>query len=365
MRNEQRQPTRKARGDTAMDGHRLSLPQGNNPGAQAARPRHIWKVGQRAAQAALAFLLLVGGFLSLFPLGRALTRSALLLPALLSDSVPAPWWCPATPCASSASRSPRPFGPVFLGHLRASNATRRRSPAGARPSLTCRAPAITARSGKLMNLSQSLAREGVVVVTVGTPELFNYQVSAQDGKAVVQAFKFIEHWPGVNPQHIGIMAFSVGDLLACMAGRLRPAHPGPGGVPGLPGRLCGCDQPAQHCGQALPGRRWPDATVAAWISTRPLCAVPHREQPVHARGSEALTDCLSAHREPGVPTTARGNTAQLSPDATASYHLLEGDEPGSFDRNFAALSPPLKALLTQALAAVGPRPDPRADPPAA
>ena len=73
-----------------MDGHQPSLPQGSNPGAQAAKAPRSWKLGQRAAQAALVFLLCVGGFLSLFPWGRAVTRSALLLPALLSASAPAP-----------------------------------------------------------------------------------------------------------------------------------------------------------------------------------------------------------------------------------------------------------------------------------
>src|SRR5205085_12325031 len=62
----------------------------------------------------------------------------------------------------------------------------------------------------------SFAREGVVVVNVGTPTLFNYQVSARDGEAVVQAFELMERWPGVDPQHIGILAFTVGDLLACV-----------------------------------------------------------------------------------------------------------------------------------------------------
>ncbi len=31
---------------------------------------------------------------------------------------------------------------------------------------------------------------------------------------MVQTFKFLEHWPDVDPQRIGIFAFSVGDLLA-------------------------------------------------------------------------------------------------------------------------------------------------------
>ncbi len=46
------------------------------------------------------------------------------------------------------------------------------------------------------------------------------------------------------------------------------------------------------------------------------------------------------------PLTAQ-QQAQLSPGTAALYHLLEGDEPGSVDRNLSALSPQMKALLIQ------------------
>src|SRR5205085_4576679 len=48
----------------------------------------------------------------------------------------------------------------------------------------------------------------------------------------------------------------------------------------------------------------------------------------------------------GPPLTTQ-QQAQLTPGAAAFYHLLEGDEPGSVDRNLAALSPQIKALLIQ------------------
>ncbi|MFL5704877.1 MAG: hypothetical protein ACJ8AG_18880, partial [Ktedonobacteraceae bacterium] len=87
---ELRQPVREARGDTAMDGHQPSTRQGIDPGSPQARPQRTSKLGQRAAQAALAFLLGAGCFLSLFPWGRAFTRSTFLLPALISASEPTP-----------------------------------------------------------------------------------------------------------------------------------------------------------------------------------------------------------------------------------------------------------------------------------
>src|SRR5258708_26405494 len=92
-----RQPVREARGDTAMDDKQPSTRQKIDPGSAKARPRRTLKLGQRAAQAALAFLLCAGGFLSLFPRGRAITRSILLLPALITASEPAPPVLPRDP----------------------------------------------------------------------------------------------------------------------------------------------------------------------------------------------------------------------------------------------------------------------------
>ncbi len=326
-----------------MDGHQLSLPQGNNPGAQAARPRRTWKVGQRAAQAALAFLLLVGGFLSLFPLGRALTRSALLLPALLSDSVPAPLVVSGDPVRFERLTLSSTIGPVFLDIY---------EPATPPPPIPGGREAIIDVPGagdnravpQLVNLSQSLAREGVVVVTVGTPELFNYQVSAQDGEAVVQAFKFIEHWPGVNPQRIGIMAFSVGDLLACVGAadpRIRDQVAflaflgGYVDVTSLLGTVARRSQDVN--GQTQP---WQPISTDLYVLSRTVSSLFTPADQKLLQIAFPLTANLA-------PPLSAQQQAQLSPDATAYYHLLEGDEPGSFDRNFAALSPPLKALLTQ------------------
>src|SRR5579885_3815219 len=76
-----------------MDRNQLSTKQENDAGAsakQGTKTRRNWTPGRVAAGIILIILLCTGGFLSLFPLGRAFTRIALLLPALLSDSAPAP-----------------------------------------------------------------------------------------------------------------------------------------------------------------------------------------------------------------------------------------------------------------------------------
>src|SRR3954470_13345492 len=97
-----------------MDGNQLPIQKGIDQGSLANRPRLTLKLGQRAAQVALAFLLGTGCFLSLFPLGRALTRSTFLLPALLSASEPAPLVLAGDPVRFRRITISSAHGPVFL-----------------------------------------------------------------------------------------------------------------------------------------------------------------------------------------------------------------------------------------------------------
>ena len=325
-----------------MDGHQTSLPQGKKPGALADRPERTWKLGQRAAQAALAFLLCLGAFLSLVPWGRALTRSALLLPALLSASEPAPLALAGDPVRFKRLTISSSIGPVFLDIY---------EPATPPPPIPGGREAIIDVPGagdnrpvpQLVNLSQSLAREGVVVVTVGTPTLFDYQVSARDGEAVVQAFELLEHWPGVDPQRIGIISFSVGDLLACVGAadpriRDRVAFLAfLGGYVNVTSLLRTLGRRAQDVdGQTKP---WQPISTDLYVLARTVSSLLSlTDQQLLQQAFPLTTRAL--------PLTAQ-QQAQLSPVATAYYHLLEGDEPGSVDGNLAALSPPLKVLLNQ------------------
>ena len=192
-----------------------SLPQEIDRGSQQpARKRRSWKIGQRIAQAVLVILLCAGVFLSLFPLGRAFTRSALLLPALLTASEPPPLAVAGDPVRfTRLTLFPNTSLPVDLDIYEP--ATPPPPIPGGRAVILDVPGAGDQRSlPQLVNLSQSLAREGIIDVNVGTPQLFDWRVSAQEGQILVEAFKFMEHWPGVNPQHIGIIAFCVGSLLA-------------------------------------------------------------------------------------------------------------------------------------------------------
>jgi dienelactone hydrolase len=196
---------------------------------------------------------------------------------------------------------------------------------------------------QLINLSQSIAHEGIVVVNVGTPPLFQYQVSARDGEAVVQAFELMEHWPGVDPHRIGIIAYSVGDELASI----------------------GAADPRIRDNVAFLGMLggYFDVTSLLRIMGRRAQDVDGQTQPWHPISTDlyTLASTVSSLLSPTenkllqkafplnniAPPLTVQQQAQLSPDTAAFYHLLEGDEPGSVDRNLSALSPQMKALLLQ------------------
>jgi len=326
-----------------MDGHQLALPKEIDPGALAARPQRTWKLGQRVAQATLALLLCLGCFLSLFPWGRALTRSALLLPALLIASAPAPLVLTGDPVHFRRLTLSSASGPVFLDIY---------EPATPPPPIPGGREAIIDVPGagdnravpQLVNLSQSLAREGVVVVNVGTPALFDYRVSARDGEAVVQAFEFLQHWPGVDRQRIGILAFSVGDLMACVGAgdphiRDRVAFLAfLGGYVDVTSLLGTVGRRAQDvAGQTQP---WQPIPTDLYVLARTVSSLLSSSDQQLLRKAFPLAATLA-------PPLSAQQQAQLSPDAAAYYHLLEGNEPGRVNRNLAALSPPMKALLTQ------------------
>jgi hypothetical protein len=325
-----------------MDDQHPSTKQGIDPGSPGAKPRRTLKLGQRAAQAALAFLLCAGCFLSLFPWGRAWARSIFLLSAVISASEPAPLVLAGDSVRFRRITLSSAIGPVFLDIY---------EPATPPPLIPGGREAIIVVVGagdnravpQLINLLQAFAHEGIVVVNVGTPTLFNYQVSARDGEAVVRAFQLMEHWPGVDPHHIGIITFSVGDELACVAA----ADPRIRDHVAFLGMLGG----------------YFDVTSLIRIMGRRAQEVNGQTQPWHPISTDlyTLSSTVSSLLSPTekklmqkafplnniAPPLTMQQQAQLSPGTAAFYHLLEGDEPGSVDRNLSALSPQMKALLVQ------------------
>ena len=325
-----------------MDNKQLSTQQGNDPGSPAARPRRTSKLGQRAAQVALALLLGAGCFLSLFPWGRALTRSTLLLPALISVSEPAPLVLAGDPVRFKRMTISSPIGPVFLD-LYEPTTPPPPIPGGREAVITIVGAGDNRDVPQFINLARSFAQAGIVVLNVGTPTLFKYKVSAQDGEAVVQAFEFLEHLPGVDPHRIGIIPFSVGDLLAC-AGAADPRIRDRVAFIGSLGGYFDVNTLIRVVGmraQVVNGQTqsWqPISTTLYTLATTVSSLFTPTENKLFQKAFPFATI---------APPLSVQQLAQLSPPVAAFYHLLEGDEPVYVDRNLAALSPQFKALLAQ------------------
>ncbi|HLI71489.1 MAG TPA: hypothetical protein VKV19_17170 [Ktedonobacteraceae bacterium] len=306
---------------------------------QAKRRR---RPGRGAARVILALLFCLGCFLSLFPAGRAFTRSALLLPALLSASEPAPLVTAGDPVSFTRMTVSSSIGPVFLDIYQPSTPAPP-VPGGREAIVDVPGAGDNRAVPQLVNLSEALAHEGIVVVNVGTPAIFNYQLEARDGEAVVRAFQLMQHWPGVNPNHIGIIAFSVGGLLADMGAANPLIRTHVAFVASL-GSYVDATSLLRVLGarsQVINGQKQP------WQPIPPVSyTLVHTVSSLLSPSERALLQKAFPLNNPGPRLTAQ-QQAQLSPSAAAFYHLLEGDQPAQVARNLAALSPQMKALLVQ------------------
>jgi acetyl esterase/lipase len=325
-----------------MDSTQPSTKQGSAASSPGVRPQRNWRLGQRAAQITLVCLLGAGCFLSLFPLGRAITRSTFALPALISASAPAPLVLAGDSVRFRRLTISSANGPVFLDIYEPTTPPPP-IPGGREAIIDVVGVGDNRNVAQLVNLSQSLAREGIVVVNVGTPTLFQYEVSARDGEAVVQAFELLEHWPGVNPRHIGIFAFSAGITLAS-AGAADPRISNRVAFLTILGGYFDVTSLLESIGthtQDVNGhiQPWQPQSTPLYVLARTVSGL------LTPTDNQLLQNAFPLSKI-GPPLTTQ-QQARLSPDAAAVYHLLAGDEPGDVSRNLAALSPQMKALLTQ------------------
>lgn len=304
--------------------------------------QHTLKMGRRAAQAVLVLLLGAGCFLSLLPWGRAFTRSAFLLPALISASEPVPLVIAGDPVRFRRITISSTNGPVFLD-MYEPDTPPPPIPGGREAIIDAVGVGDNRNVPQLVNLSRSFAREGIVVVNIGTPTLFQYKVSPRDGEAVVQAFELLERWPGVDPQRIGIIAYSAGVTPAC----LGAADPRIRDRVAFLAIFGGYFDATSMLGTFGRRAQFIDGHMQPWQpDSTPLYALISTVSSLLSPTDNTLLRKAFPVDKIGPPLTAQ-QQAQLSPDAAAFYHLLEGDEPGNVDRNFNALSPQMKALLIQ------------------
>jgi dienelactone hydrolase len=325
--------------ESELPGEREQLQTNNKNGGQAKFKRNL-RLRNILARALLVLLFTLGFFLSVLPWGRATIRTLFLLPEVLSASQPGLLTLAEEPIQHTQTTVPSLNGTVFLDVYAPT-----KSPPpipGAREGLVVIPGAGDERAEpQLINFSQALARAGLVVMDMTTPTLLNWDLSAHDSDAVVQAFKTLARWPGVGANRIGIVGFSAGDALACFAAadpRIRDQV----AFIVLFGGYFNATTLLHDVGRralTVDGRveSWQPQYVPIQVLAN---VIAHRLPPSEG---PRLVKALAPGGKPLPPE----DLAQLSPDTVASYHLLAGEAPDQVDAHIAALSPAIHSLLDE------------------
>ena len=303
-------------------------------------PRRVrWsRWGSHVSRGILALLFVIGAFLSLTPQGRAVTRAALLLPAFITASQPAPLLLMGEPIRHTQRTIASPAGPVYLD-IYAPTTPPPVMPGAREGLLVIPGVGDERQVPQLINFSESLARSGLVVMDMTTDTLISNTLAPGDSDAVVQAYGALAHWPGVTTGRVGIIGFSVGDALACLAAadpRIRQSVAfvtSFGGFFDAETLLLDVGRRAQQVGGHL--QSWTPNPLTLQVLANTIAETLPPDQ------ASLLTNAFALG---GAPLTPQ-QMAVLSPPAAAAYHVLLGDEPEQTTANVAALSPQMRALL--------------------
>src|SRR5258708_8330386 len=308
--------------------------------AATTKPRKLaW--GNRIARVLLALIAALGLFLSMTPWGRADVRGAMLLPGLVAARQLGPIVASGEPIRHISLTVPSQGGTVDLDVWEPTTAP---PPIpGAREGVLI-IPGVgdNRTTAQLINLTESLARAGLVAMTMTTPALIAYRLSPVDSDAVVQSLLKLRHWPGVGATRIGILGFSAGDSLASLAAadpRIRQQLAFLtffGGFYNARDLLGDVGRRAQLV-NGQPQAWTPDPVTLGVLANTIAGTLLTRE----GAGLSAAFDFH--HPKPLTPQ----QVAQLSPPAAAAYHLLAGDQRDQVESNLDALSPAMQQLLHQ------------------
>ena len=303
------------------------------------RPRHrVRRWPRRAARLLLLFLCITSFVASLLPWGRAITDTTLIIPALLSASEPPPLILSGDPIRHTQMTVTSSSGPVYLDLY---------APTTSVPPLSGTRRGILLIPGvgdnrtvpQLVNLAQSLAHMGIVSMAMTTQTLINYDISARDTDAVVQAFKALARVPGVGQHRIGMIAFSGATPLACFAAadpRIKDEVAYLvlfGGYYNAKSLLYTFGRRTMNLdGQEVP---WQPAPVPVEVMTNIITKyLPSSDQTL-------IQNALVS----GGTALTPAEIAQLSPAGRAVYALLTGSEPDKVNQNIATLPTTAQAEL--------------------
>jgi hypothetical protein len=286
-------------------------------------------------------LAVAGLFFSLVPWGRVGLRTVMLLPGLVAARQLAPIVASGEPIRHVALTIPSQAGPVYLDVWEPTT-----SPPpipGARQGVLIIAGVGDNRTNpELINLTESMARAGLLVMTMITDTLINYVLAPADADATVQAFKTLLHWPGVGATRVGILGFSAGNAPASLAAADPRIRHQIAFLTFFGGFYNARDLIADVGRRGLLVNGQPEA----WLPDRvPLSVLANTiAGALPASEGSALRSAFDLHHP--TPLT-NDQVARLSPPAAAAYHILAGDQRDQVQRNLDALSPAMRQLLQQ------------------
>jgi dienelactone hydrolase len=304
--------------------------------ARMSRTRQRTRLAARVLLALLALLCLA---LALSPLGRATTRAAFLLPALITGEEPGAFYTLGEPISHTSQVISSQDGPVYLDIY---------APTSPAPLIPGDREGIVVIPGvgdnrevpQLVNLMQSLARSGVVAVALTTNTLIDYDLAPTTIDAVVAATQYTQRLPDVEANHVGLVGFSAGGSLACLAAADPRIRDSLAFVTSFGGYFNAKTLLTDIGRRALTA----DGNVTPWpVDGVPVQTLANVIGDALPSGDAALL--RAGFNESGIALSP-DEVRQLSPSGQAAYHLLAGDEPEQVAANLAALPPSLQTLLT-------------------
>ena len=339
--------TADTRGDEAKT-YQTRLVVASSRALVAARPtrKERWRRLRRRAmwttRVALAVLTLLAAFLSLTPAGRAASRAALLFEPVVAASQPPALRVVGEPIRHTTETFATAYDTVYLD-IYAPTSPTPVIPHAREGVIIIAGVGDNRQAPQLINLSEALARSGIVVMDMTTDILFNFTVSPLDTEAAVQTYLRLARWPGVDARRIGFLGLSAGGALSCFAAvdpRIRDSV----AFLVLFGSYYNATDMLRDFGRRallVNGHYQPwqpisnPFDVPAYVLAQAIAATLPSDQ------GNILLNAFG----PNASAPSASDLAALTPSALAAYHLLAGDQSNRVDANIAALSPAMHAQL--------------------
>ena len=307
---------------------------------RAGGKRRGWRrAGVAAARGALTLIFVVSLLLAVTPTGRSAVRAALLLPALITATEPAPLLLAGDPIHHLSQVIPSRDGSVYLDIY---------APTTPAPAFPGSREGLLLISGvgdnrgvpQFVNLAQSLARSGVVAMTMTTDTLMSYTLNPATIDAVVEATLALRRFPGVDGHHVGIVGLSAGGSLGVLGAADPRIRDTLAFVLSFGGYYDATSMLRDIGQRALTA----DGKLTPWSPDPvPIQALANTIAQTLSDGDRQLL--ISGFNTLNGLELSPADQARLSPAGRAAYHLLTGDQPAQVDSNLATLPPEGRRLL--------------------